>query len=78
MTLPESFIQQLQGLVPTEWEALVDAISTTEPSVAVRINDARGATVPNEARQVPWCDKGFNLNDRPAFTFDPDWHAGRY
>ena len=78
MNLPESFIQQLQELVPDEWEALVDAISTTEPSVAVRVNDARGAIVPAGARQVPWCDKGFYLNDRPAFTFDPDWHAGRY
>ena len=78
MNLPESFIQQLQELVPDEWEALVDAISTTEPSVAVRVNDARGAIVPAGARQVPWCGKGFYLNDRPAFTFDPDWHAGRY
>ena len=78
MNLPESFIQQLQELVPDEWEALVDAISTTEPSVAVRVNDARGAIVPSGARQVPWCGKGFYLNDRPAFTFDPDWHAGRY
>ena len=78
MNLPESFIQQLQELVPDEWEALVDAISTTEPSVAVRVNDARGAIVPAGARHVPWCDKGFYLNDRPAFTFDSDWHAGRY
>ena len=78
MNLPESFIQQLQELVPDEWEALVDAISTTEPSVAVRVNDARSAIVPAGARQVPWCDKSFYLNYRPAFTFDPDWHAGRY
>ena len=78
MNLPESFIQQLQGLLPTEWEALVDAITSTEPSVAVRVNDAHGTTAPNGTRQVPWCDHGFYLNDRPAFTFDPDWHAGRY
>ena len=78
MKLAESFVQQLQGLVPNEWEALVDAITTTEPSVAVRINDARGVNVPNEARRVPWCNQGYYLNDRPAFTFDPDWHAGRY
>ena len=78
MNLPESFIQQLQGLVPNEWEALVTAITSTEPSVAVRVNDARGVTVPAGARRVPWCDQGFYLIDRPAFTFDPDWHAGRY
>ena len=78
MKLAESFVQQLQGLVPDEWEALVEAITSTEPSVAVRVNDARGANVPDEARRVPWCNQGYYLNDRPAFTFDPDWHAGRY
>ena len=56
----------------------MDAITSTEPSVAVRVNDARGAIVPTGTRQVPWCDQGFYLNDRPAFTFDPDWHAGQY
>lgn len=78
MNLAESFVQQLQGLIPDESEALVDAITSTEPSVAVRVNDVRGVTLPCSARQVPWCDQGFYLNDRPAFTFDPDWHAGRY
>ena len=27
---------------------------------------------------VPWCDHGFYLAERPVFTFDTDWHAGRY
>ena len=66
MKLAESFVQQLQGLVPDEWEALVEAITSTEPSVAVRVNDARSANVPDEARRVPWCNQGYYLNDRPA------------
>ena len=78
MNLTEAFIKQLQGLLPDEWEALTRAITSTEPSVAVRVNDARGVTVPEGARRVPWCHNGFYLEDRPAFTFDPDWHAGRY
>ena len=78
MNLPETFIEQLQGLVPDEWEALVGAITSSEPSVAVRVNSARCVNVPNDARRVPWCGQGFYLADRPAFTFDPDWHAGRY
>ena len=78
MKLPEEFIEQLRGLMPDEWEALADAISSSEPSVAVRVNDARGVGVPDDPRRVPWCDQGFYLDDRPAFTFDPDWHAGRY
>ena len=78
MKLPEEFLEQLRGLLPDEWKALAEAITSSEPSVAVRVNKARGVGVPEGARRVPWCDWGFYLQDRPAFTFDPDWHAGRY
>jgi 16S rRNA C967 or C1407 C5-methylase (RsmB/RsmF family)/NOL1/NOP2/fmu family ribosome biogenesis protein len=78
MKLPEEFIAQVRDLLPDEWEALVGAIMTTEPSVAVRVNGARGVGVPDGARRVPWCSEGFYLADRPVFTFDTDWHAGRY
>ena len=78
MNLPEAFIEQLRGLLPDEWEALADAITSSEPSVAVRVNTARGADVPDGARGVPWCGQGYYLDNRPPFTFDTDWHAGRY
>ena len=78
MNLPQAFIEQLRGLIPDEWEALTDAIASSEPSVAVRVNEARGVGVPDCARRVPWCEQGFYLDDRPAFTFDTDWHAGHY
>ena len=78
MKLHEEFIEQLRGLLPGEWEALADSITTSEPSIAVRVNDARGGGAPEGCRPVPWCREGFYLTDRPAFTFDPDWHAGRY
>ncbi len=78
MKLHDEFIEQLQRLLPGESEALVAAITTSEPSVAVRVNSACGIEVPDGARRVPWCEHGFYLADRPAFTFDTDWHAGRY
>lgn len=78
MNLPQEFIDQLRGLLPGEWEALATAITSSEPSVAVRVNEARGVSVPDGARRVSWCDQGFYTDGRPAFTFDPDWHAGRY
>ena len=56
MKLPDEFIGQLRGLLPGEWEALVDAIASSEPSVAVRVNGARGVDVPEGCRRVPWCD----------------------
>ena len=78
MNLPQEFIEQLQALLPDEWEQLVAAITTSDPSVAVRVNEDRGVGVPDGVRSVPWCEQGFYLADRPAFTFDTDWHAGRY
>ena len=78
MNLPQAFIEQLRGLLPDEWEALTDAIASSEPSVAVRVNEARGVGVPDVARRVPWCEQGFCLDGRPAFTFDTDWHTGYY
>ena len=78
MNLPEAFLEQLRGLLPDEWERLAGAITSSEPSVAVRVNAARGVGVPDGARRVPWCGQGFYTEGRPSFTFDPDWHAGRY
>ena len=78
MKLPDGFIEQLRGLLPDEWQEVASAISSTERSVAVRVNTPRGASVPVGARRVPWCDQGFYLDGRPSFTFGTDWHAGRY
>ena len=78
MKLPPIFIEQLCGLMPDEWESLSRAITSSEPSVAVRVNESRGVGVPDGARRVPWCNQGFYLGGRPLFTFDTDWHAGRY
>ena len=49
MELPKSFIEQLQQLLPNEWQELCEAIVGTEPSVSVRINTQRSATVPADA-----------------------------
>lgn len=46
--------------------------------VSVRINRAKGTRTPKDAEPVGWCDTGFYLPNRPAFTFDPLFHAGAY
>lgn len=33
---------------------------------------------PNDLEQVPWCPGAYYLPERPAFTFDPLFHAGVY
>ena len=57
---------------------MLSAIANTAPVVSVRVNSLKGASVPQGAEQVPWCPQGFYLPERRPFTFDPDFHSGRY
>lgn len=78
MSLPLDFIAELRGLLPDEWQALASALTDAQASVSVRVNTRRGVAVPAAAARVPWCEAGFYCHERQAFTFDPDFHAGRY
>jgi len=56
--------------------------SLSQPApVSIRLNpfkqkqDARSKTQDNE---VSWCDDGLYLDERPAFIYDPLFHAGTY
>lgn len=46
--------------------------------ISIRINRAKGTKVPKDGEPVRWCDTGYYLPYRPAFTFDPLFHAGAY
>lgn len=70
-------------LIQEQWgkeiaKKLCEKLITTEPSVSVRLNPSKApaSTLPRE--QVPWCSCGYYLPERPAFTFDPLFHAGAY
>ena len=78
MELKREFVEMLEQVMPDEAEALCRAIGETEPCVSVRVNEAKGASVPNGSNRVPWCRSGFYLDQRPTFTFDPLLHAGHY
>ena len=79
MELSSAFKQEILQLLPDEGEELLHVIGHTAPSVAVRVNVARGFVPRHDARRVPWCDCGAYCHGyRPAFTFDPLWHAGAY
>lgn len=61
---------------------LAEALATTVPSVAIRLNARKSATPEKVggADRVAWCDMGLYLNpdERPRFTFDPAMHQGAY
>ncbi len=78
MDLSADFIKLIQHTLPNEAAHLIDAITRTEPSVAIRLNDAKTQATPPDGHTVPWCPLGFYLNQRPQFTFDIDFQAGRY
>lgn len=82
MTISSEFIRQMKRLMPSECDALIEAITTTSPPVSLRINDAKAALLalqaPSARSRVPWCPLGAYLNGRQPFTFDPDFQTGRY
>lgn len=76
--LPSEFIERTRQLMgETECNALCQALQADEP-VSIRTNNGKKAPAPPQAHHVPWTDNGFYLNRRPAFTFDPLFHAGFY
>ncbi len=79
MNLNEDFIRQINALLPLdEASAMLQAIESCEPVVSVRFNGSKGFVPPVSLQQVPWCEMGAYLSERPQFTFDPHFHAGSY
>ena len=79
MALSQDFIEQIQTLLGSEAEALLQAISGTDASVSVRRNPLKTSTTAlSHLQQVPWCAEGAYLNSRLPFTFDTDFQTGRY
>lgn len=77
--LPEKFIKSLTEAVGAEHAAsLVRSLTCDAPSLAVRVNIAKGAHLPDSAVTVPWEPRGFYIDERPVFAADPAWHQGRY
>lgn len=80
MTLPSDFITRTRSLLGTEFDTLAAALQTEAP-VSIRINRRKKAPAPRPEQtdgRVAWCESGYYLPARPAFTFDPLFHAGAY
>jgi 16S rRNA C967 or C1407 C5-methylase (RsmB/RsmF family)/NOL1/NOP2/fmu family ribosome biogenesis protein len=74
-SLPQDFIARIQQdqFVP---DSLPEALETTAPT-SVRIHPERKSNF-NLAHRVAWNPNGIYLDERPAFTYDPLFHAGAY
>jgi 16S rRNA C967 or C1407 C5-methylase (RsmB/RsmF family)/NOL1/NOP2/fmu family ribosome biogenesis protein len=76
MNLPADFTARTQPLLGEQWDNFVKALNEPPP-VSIRLN--RFKTISEISySNVPWCDTGYYLDERPRFTFDPLFHAGCY
>lgn len=78
MRLPADFITRTQPLLKEEWEAFVSALQS-ESLVSIRLNKNKSMNLNHRlGDKVVWSERGYYLNKRPSFTFDPLFHAGCY
>ena len=80
----QDFIQKTGLLLRDEYEAFEAALGA-EPPVSIRINPRKAGDILSlpaagvaGLENVPWCETGYYLPERPSFTFDPLLHAGVY
>ena len=77
MALPIDFISRTKALLGENYP-LFEAALQTAPPVSLRINQAKGTSIPQVGTPVAWCSSGYYLPERLTFTFDPLFHAGAY
>lgn len=74
--LPKDFVERMQ-VQRVDADQLFEALNETPPT-SIRLNPRKNVDVFPDAEQVPWCDWGRYLAERPSFTKDPLFHAGAY
>ncbi len=72
-------MQDLLGAAYLQFEGAL----SSPPPVSIRLHPVKAdpqSAIPNpqSAIPIPWHPLGYYLSERPAFTFDPYWHAGAY
>ncbi|MBS1491739.1 MAG: rRNA methyltransferase [Bacteroidetes bacterium] len=72
---PEGFEKRMKDRLGNDWPKFAEAHRQPAP-VSIRINPAK--STPLNSEKIPWTDFGYSLTERPAFTFDPLFHAGAY
>ena len=77
MELPAAFIDRTRRLLGSDYDRFEHALGTESP-VSIRLNPAKSRLVEAPGEVVPWSQWGYYLPERPAFTFDPCFHAGAY
>lgn len=77
MDLPIDFVTRTKHLLGDNWDSFYAALSEESP-ISIRINRSKESDSIKSLPNIPWCDNGYYLKERPQFTFDPLFHAGCY
>lgn len=80
MQLSEEFESSTRTLMGDELFSMFIEALDDEPPVSLRLNRFKPSVVADGMKKsnVPWCNDGVYLTERPNFTFDPLFHAGVY
>ena len=77
MDFPHDFKLRTKQWLGAEYDLFEKAMQE-EPTVSIRINPLKKAMSVDGYEKVEWCETGYYLPERPAFIFDPLFHAGCY
>lgn len=80
--LPVQFLDSIlhaKGFDSTQFSAIH---ASEEQVTSIRIHPFKKQAIQKIqalfTNQVPWCEHGFYLSERPSFTLDPSFHGGAY
>lgn len=76
--LPSAFIRSLIENYNIEGEEFIKSHESGQQLTSVRLNNFKPSDLFLNKAPVPWCSTGRYLDERPAFTADPLFHAGCY
>lgn len=76
--LPPALIRSLIDNHSIEDELFIKAHDHPEQLTSIRLNPFKLSNLFKSEQQVPWCENGRYLKERPSFTADPLFHAGCY
>jgi 16S rRNA C967 or C1407 C5-methylase (RsmB/RsmF family)/NOL1/NOP2/fmu family ribosome biogenesis protein len=73
---PQAFKKREQAYLGDQWDDFVKAHLQPSP-ISIRVNPCKGENEDSKPH-IPWTQYGRYLVDRPSFTLDPTFHAGKY
>ncbi|MCW3106760.1 MAG: methyltransferase [Segetibacter sp.] len=79
--LPQSLIDSLTGLPGFDKDTFINVHQNASQVTSIRVNPLKPTPAINDLpveRNVPWCETGRYLSERPSFTLDPVFHGGAY